>query len=90
MPTAREYEDAAIDFCLDHSGMGVWAMHVEQVDHTTYDITIRLGGRYRADTQGVAVVRVTYYPHQQRFNCRPAESLLPDVISTEDPAHLVS
>jgi hypothetical protein len=90
MPTAREFEDAAIDYCLDHSGTGVWAVHMEQVNLTTYDITVRLGGHYRGEAKGVAVIRVTYSPQQQRYNCRPAESLLPDAIPVEDSAYLIS
>src|SRR5690242_11161955 len=69
MPTAREFENAAIEYCLDRSSIGVWAMRLEQIDHTAYDITVRMGGHYRADTGGVATIRVTYHPIQQRYTC---------------------
>jgi hypothetical protein len=90
MPTAREFEDAAINFCLDQSGVGVWAMHVERLDLTTFDVVVRMGGRYQVQTDGVAVIRVTYHPHEQRFICRPAESFLPAITSVEDFVYLTS
>jgi hypothetical protein len=89
MPTAREFEDAAIDFCLDNSGVGVWAMRQDQVNRAEYDITVRLGGRYRVEQTGVAVVRVTYDPQQEQFICRPAEEpSQPDTMVLDDPSYL--
>ena len=88
MPAAREFENAAIEYCLDRSSVGVWAMHLEQVDLTVYDITVRLGGHYRADIGGVATIRVTYLPQQQCYACAPAESLLPDLAVMGDPVYL--
>ena len=90
MPTVREFEDAAIEYCLDHSGVGVWAFHLEQVEPAIYDITVRLGGHYRGESSGVAVVRVTYCPQEQRFNCEPAESLLPEAIPVEESVYLLN
>ena len=88
MPTARDFEDAAVDYCLDSSGVGVWAVHLQQVDQTVYDITVRLGGRYRSETKGIAVVRVIYYPQQQSFICQPADSILPELAAIDDPTYL--
>ncbi len=88
MPTARDFEDAAVDYCLNNNGVGVWVMHVEPVNHQTYDVTIRMGGRYRMETKGVAVIRVIYYPQQRHFICQPAESVLPDAIPVEDEVYL--
>ena len=87
MPTVHEFEDAAVDYCLNTSGVGVWAMRLEQVTPTEYDITIRLGGRYRAEPGGVAVVRVTYHPQQQHFTCQPAEPTMPDLMLADDLAY---
>lgn len=88
MPTAREFEDAAVDFCLNSSGVGVWAMKVQEVSRTEYDVTVRLGGHYRGEPGGVAVVRVTYHPQQRRFTCRPAEVTPRDSRLVDDPAPL--
>jgi hypothetical protein len=84
MPTAREFENAAIEYCLDRSSVGVWAMHLEQVDLTIYDITVRMGGHYRADTGGVATIRVTYHPLLQRYTCQPADAILPELAAMDD------
>ena len=88
MPSAREFENAAVDFCLDNSNVGVWAVRLEQVNPITYDITIRLGGRYRADTGGVAIVRVTYSPEELRFVCQPAEWTTPELALVDELAYL--
>jgi hypothetical protein len=90
MPSAREFENAAIDYCLDRSSVGVWAMRSEQIAPTICDITIRLGGHYRADTGGVAIIRVVYLPQQQSFACQPAETIQPDTIPVDDLAYLFS
>ena len=79
MPTAREFENVAIEYCLDRSSVGVWAVHLEQIDHAAYDITVRMGGHYRADVGGVATIRVTYHPLQQRYTCQPTESIMPEL-----------
>jgi hypothetical protein len=88
MPSAREFENAAIDYCLDKSSVGVWAMRFEQISPTICDITIRLGGHYRAEVGGVAIIRVVYLPQQQGFACQPAETIQPDAIPVEDLASL--
>jgi hypothetical protein len=90
MPTAREFENAAIEYCLENSSVGVWAVHLEQVNLTVYDITVRLGGHYRAETGGVATIRVTYLPQQECYTCEPAESILPDLAVAGDPAYLLN
>ncbi|HEY7350758.1 MAG TPA: hypothetical protein VH599_20780 [Ktedonobacterales bacterium] len=88
MPTVREFEDAAVDYCLDSSGVGVWAMKVEEESPTEYHITVRLGGHYRGELGGVAVIGVTYHPQQDRFICQPVESIPPEVVPADDPAYL--
>lgn len=88
MPSPRDFEDAAVDFCLDNNGVGVWVMHVEPVSDTVCDVAVRMGGRYRMETKGVATIRVVYYPQQRLFFCQPAESMLPDLAVMDNPVYL--
>ncbi len=88
MPTAREFEDAAVDFCLNSSGVGVWAMRLQEISRTEYQVTVRLGRHHRGDLGGLAIIRVTYQPERQSFLCQPAESTLPEPWLVEDSAYL--
>ncbi len=88
MPTAREFEDAAIDYCLNDSGVGVWAMKLTEISRTEYHVTVRMGGHHRGELGGFAVICVTYYPQQRRFICQPAEPEPPEPLLANDFAYL--
>jgi len=94
MPTTRQFEEAAIDYCLNSSVQGVWAMRLDQVDSTTCDVTVRLGTHYRGEVGGLAVIRVIYDPEQQHFNSAPHTdetfSLPPEAIPEDMPTDLLA
>ncbi len=85
MPTTRQFEEAAIEFCLNTSAQGVWAMRLDQVDPTTCDVTVRLGTHYRGEVGSLAIIRVMYDPDLHVFSSMPlpGEALLPDSIPPE-------
>lgn len=85
MPTTRQFEEAAIEFCLNTSAQGVWAMRLDQVDPTTCDVTVRLGTHYRGELGGLAIIRVMYDPELRVFSSMPlpGEAFLPEVIPPE-------
>ena len=89
MPTIHEFEDAAIDYCLNTSGVGVWVMQLEQVSDTVCDVAVRMGGRYRRETKGVATIRVVYYPQQRHFICVPADPILSEFAVVDDSTYLM-
>ena len=85
MPTTRQFEEAAVEFCLNTSAQGVWAMRLDQIDPTTCDVTVRLGTHYRAELGGLATIRVLYDPDRDVFTSLPhADTPFPPEAIPED------
>lgn len=85
MPTRRLFEEAAIDYCLERSARGVWAIQFDQITPLESIVTIRLGSHHLGDPGGFAVLRVNYAPDRQRFTCRPMEPTEIPEIWRENP-----
>ena len=86
MPTARLFEEAAIDYCLERSARGVWAIQFDQITPLECVVTVRLGSHHRGDPGGFAVLRVNYTPERQRFTCHPMDPTEIPEIWREYPA----
>ena len=86
MPTARLFEEAAIDYCLDRSARGVWAVRLDQITSLECVVTVRLGSHHLGDPGGVAVLHVSYAPDRQHFTCRPMEPTEIPEIWRESPS----
>ncbi len=87
MPTERQFEEAAVEFCLSTSVCGVWPVHTQQVDINEFDVTIRLGSHYRGEPAGLATIHVIYDPALQEFLCYPVRPLLPDTWQNDLPSY---